>query len=78
MLRGFKLFPEQASTLASQVDALTLFLTGVTVFFTLLIAAMIVVFTIRYRRRTADEVGADVHGSLIARDRLDAASRSSS
>lgn len=56
--------PEQASTLASQVDALTLFLTAVTVFFTLLIAALILIFMVRYRRHTAAERGADVHGSL--------------
>jgi cytochrome c oxidase subunit 2 len=64
MLKGFKLIPDQASTMASQVDALTLFLTAITVFFTLLIAILIVVFMIRYRRRSATEVGADVHGSL--------------
>lgn len=47
---GFRLFPEQASTLAPRVDALYFFLLGVAAFFTLLIAALIVYFSIKYRR----------------------------
>ena len=64
MLKGFKILPEQASTVASQVDALTLFLTVLTLFFTFLIAGLIIVFMIRFRRRDPLELGADVHGSL--------------
>jgi len=64
MLKGFRLIPEQASTVAGQVDALTLFLLAITAFFTVLIAGLIVVFMIRFRRRSATELGADVHGSL--------------
>lgn len=65
MLRGLQLFPEQASTLASQVDALFFFLIAVTVFFTLLIAGTIIVFMVRYRRTKADEIPAEgTHGSL--------------
>ena len=44
MWSGFPLFPEQASTLAGQVDGLFFFLLGVTAFFSLLIAGLIVVF----------------------------------
>ena len=47
---GFRLFPEQASTLAPGVDLLYFFLLGVSVFFTVLIAALIVYFSIKYRR----------------------------
>jgi cytochrome c oxidase subunit 2 len=47
---GFRLFPEQASTLAPRVDALYFFLLGVAAFFTVLIAALIVYFSIKYRR----------------------------
>ena len=65
MLKGFQLFPEQASTLASQVDRLTGFMVVVTSLFTLLIASLIVVFMIRYRRRADTEIGAEVHGSLV-------------
>jgi len=45
-----RLFPEQASTLAGEVDALLLFLLGVSAFFILLIAGAIIVFALRYRR----------------------------
>ena len=44
MLRGLQLFPEQASTLASQTDGLLFFLLAVTAFFTILIAGSIIVF----------------------------------
>lgn len=64
MLKGLRLFPEQASTLASQVDSLLFFLLAITVFFTVLIASLIVVFMIRYRRRREDEIPESVHGSL--------------
>jgi cytochrome c oxidase subunit 2 len=47
---GFRLFPEQASTHAPGVDALYLVLCGVSVTFTILIAALIVYFSIKYRR----------------------------
>ncbi len=64
MLRGLQLFPEQASTLASQVDALLFFLLAVSGFFTVLIAGSIIVFMLRYRRRKGDEIPEVVHGSL--------------
>ncbi len=48
---NFPLFPEQASSLAGQVDALYLFELGVAGFFTVLIFLLIVSFAIRYRRR---------------------------
>jgi cytochrome c oxidase subunit 2 len=64
MLKGLRLFPEQASTLASQVDGLLFFLLGVTIFFTVLIAGTIAVFMIRYRRRRDDAIPEGVHGSL--------------
>src|SRR5687768_8306330 len=46
----FRLFPEQASTTAPQVDAVTCYLTAVTLFFIVLIASLIVFFAIKYRR----------------------------
>jgi cytochrome c oxidase subunit 2 len=48
---GFPLFPEVASTIASNVDLLYLFLTVVTAFFTLLIFGAIFYFAVKYRRR---------------------------
>ena len=44
------LFPEQASTVAGQVDALYLFLVLITTFFSLLIALLILFFAIKYKR----------------------------
>ena len=57
------LFPEQASTFAGNVDALYLFLIAVTAFFSLLIGTLVVVFALKYRRTSPDEVAQDVHES---------------
>jgi cytochrome c oxidase subunit 2 len=57
------LFPEQASTFAGHVDALYLFLIAVTAFFSLLIGTLVVVFVIKYRRKSPDEVALEVHES---------------
>ncbi len=50
MIGRFSLFPEQASTVAGQVDALYFFLVALSAFFSILIAAAVVVFAIRFRR----------------------------
>jgi|SRR5688572_21937035 len=54
------LFPEQASTFAPGVDALFLFIAGVTVIFTALVFALVLVFAIRYRRRPGRATGTPV------------------
>ena len=59
------LLPEQASSLAGQVDSLYLWLVGISVFFSLLIAALILVFAVRYRRRAPREVGSRFDSSLL-------------
>lgn len=64
MLSGIPLFPEQASTLASEVDNLYFFVTAVTAFFALLVVICVVVFAIKYRDRTGDRVGAPITGSI--------------
>jgi len=64
MWTGTPLFPERASTMAGRVDALYFFLLGITAFFSLLIAGLIVYYAIKYRRRTPDAVGAPIHGGL--------------
>jgi cytochrome c oxidase subunit 2 len=64
MFTNFPLFPQQASAQAGQVDALYLFMVAITAFFSLLIAGFIVAFAIKYRRRSRDEVGYAIHGSL--------------
>src|SRR5687768_9319124 len=58
------LFPEQASVQAGQVDAIYFFMVAVCGFFGLLIASLIVIFAVKFRRRHPDEVGAAIHGSL--------------
>jgi cytochrome c oxidase subunit II len=65
MPTGFPLFPEQASTIASEVDALYLYLVTVTVVFSLGIAAVLVFFALRYRRRSESFRPAEIHGSLL-------------
>jgi cytochrome c oxidase subunit 2 len=49
------LFPERASTFAPLVDDLYFFLLAVTVFFTLLIAGLLALFAVRYRRRSHED-----------------------
>jgi len=58
------LFPEAASTMASRVDGLYFFLVGLTAFFTILIAVLIAVFMVKYKRRTPNEIGARIHGAM--------------
>src|SRR5262245_9315062 len=51
MLNQLPLFPPQASTVASRVDALYLSLVAISMFFSTLIAVLVIVFAVRYRRR---------------------------
>ena len=61
---GLPLFPEQASTMAARVDALYFFLLVLSAFFGTLIAGLVVVFAIKFRRRSPDERPQPIHGSL--------------
>jgi cytochrome c oxidase subunit II len=58
------LFPEAASTMADRVDALYLFLIGLTAFMTILIFVLVVWFGIKYKRRDPNSVGARIHGGM--------------
>src|SRR5262252_9099158 len=51
MDEGFRLFPHSASTISDRVDHLLFFLIGVSLFFGLLICALVVVFSVGYRKR---------------------------
>jgi cytochrome c oxidase subunit 2 len=64
MFTNFPFFPQQASVQAGQVDAVYFFLVAVSAFFSLLIATLIVIFAVKYRRRTDEEIGVPIHGSL--------------
>ena len=50
-LNKLGLAPEQASTIATRVDELFAFLVGITAFFSILIAVMIVILSVKYRQR---------------------------
>ena len=65
MFTNFPFFPEQASAQAAQVDGIFFFLVAVTAFFSFLIATLVVVFAIKYRRRHKDDIGVAIHGSLV-------------
>ena len=64
MFTNFPFFPQQASAQAGQVDAIYFFMVAITAFFSILIAALVVFFAIKYRRRHREEVGYAIHGSL--------------
>ncbi len=54
MLNDFPLFPDQASTTAWPVDRLFFFLSAVSLFFSILVASLVIFFVIRYRRKPGD------------------------
>jgi cytochrome c oxidase subunit 2 len=64
MSSSFPLFPPNASSVATEMDLLYLFIVAVCAFFTILVTVLVVVFSIKYRRRHPAEVGHDIHGSL--------------
>ncbi len=57
-------FPEAASTIAGDIDALYLFATAVSVFFTVLVFVLMIVFVIKFKRRPGDEAPKPIHGSV--------------
>ena len=63
MQASFPFIPESASTYSGDVDALYFYISGVTVFFTLLISFVIIFFVVKYRRRNAFEIPRPIEGS---------------
>lgn len=61
---SFHLFPEAASTLAPGVDHLYIFLVTVSGLMMVLIAALIVIFAVRYRRRSEEQRAVQILGSV--------------
>lgn len=55
------LFPEQGSDIARSVDHLMLFALGGLVVFSTLIAVLVLVFMVKYRRKHEGEIGEDVY-----------------
>ena len=64
MFSGLPLLPEQASTLASRVDNLYLFIVAVTAFFGVLVSVLVVYFAVRYRTNDPMAIGARITGSI--------------
>ena len=64
MFNGLPLFPDAASGTASQVDALFIFLCALSIFFSALIFTAVIVFAVRFRRRSEGERPAAIMGSL--------------
>ena len=62
MWQNIPLWPTRASTISGQVDGLYMFLIALTAFFSILIATMIMVFAIRYRKER-NPIAQQVHGS---------------
>ena len=58
------LFPEQASAMAARVDHLYFYLLAVSGFFAVLIAILVIIFAIKYRRRSEHELPRGIEGSL--------------
>jgi cytochrome c oxidase subunit 2 len=64
MFSGFSLFPEQASSLAPEIDNLYLGVITITGFFAIVVVVCVTYFAIKYRDRTGDKVGAPITGSV--------------
>lgn len=58
------LFPDQASTFASQVDSLYFYLLAISVFFTVIIVAGLAFFAIKYREKEKFATPEEIHGSM--------------
>jgi len=59
------LFPDAASTIAGEVDTLYFFLVATSLFFSGLIFVLIFYFMLKYRRRSEDEIPAEIEGSTV-------------
>jgi cytochrome c oxidase subunit II len=64
MLTKLGLFPEQASVVGARVDHLYYFLVGVSSFFSLLIAFLVVYYALRYHRRSEKEVPPQIKSNI--------------
>ena len=63
-MKLLKFLPEQASTVAAGIDNLYLTLIGISVFFSVLIAALCLWFGFKYRQSKTNPTGQPIHGNL--------------
>jgi cytochrome c oxidase subunit II len=64
MKASFPLFPDSASALSGEVDLLFIVWCVISVFFTILIAGLILYFMTRYRRRHPEDVGENERAAM--------------
>jgi cytochrome c oxidase subunit 2 len=64
MIGKFSFWPEQASSVALEVDLLYIFIIAVTVLTSLAVYTAIAIFTIKYKRRSEDEIPEQIEGNL--------------
>jgi len=57
--------PPSASSISEGVDQLYYLLTGITLFFTVLVFSIIFYFMVKYRRKSPDQVAAETHTSMV-------------
>lgn len=65
ILFGVNLLPTQASTVALSVDLTYLFIVAISVFFTILIFALVIIFAVKYRRRSDAERPKPIEGNHL-------------
>jgi cytochrome c oxidase subunit II len=64
-MKDLPLFPDAASAIAPGIDGLYFALVAFSVFFTVLIFALIFFFAVKYKRTSPDQVGVPLHGSTV-------------
>ncbi|MDA0333854.1 MAG: cytochrome c oxidase subunit II [bacterium] len=63
MSKDFQLHPDLASTFAWQVDSIYFLLIALSVLFTVGVFTVLIIFSVKYRRRSDDERPKPIHGS---------------
>lgn len=58
-------FPDQASSIAGDVDTLFMFILLTTLFFAVLVSILVIFAAFKYRRTSEGQVGDDVHGNNV-------------
>jgi len=64
-MKDLPLFPDSASNLSIHVDGLMGALTLFSVFFAVLIFSLVVIFAVKYKRKSEDERPKEIHGSMV-------------